>query len=119
MSGSFAISSRPTRIRRCGGSPGTATDWSASSSPSTVTRGPSSRTWPCSSRGAAGASGAPCSLTVFAALRDRGQPVARLYVDAQNVTDAVHVYEAAGMQVSRRFDVMQKPLAADERGPGP
>ena len=37
--------------------------------------------------------------------------MARLYVDAQNVTNAVRVYEAAGMHVSRRFDVMEKPLA--------
>ncbi len=36
--------------------------------------------------------------------------VARLYVDAQNVTNAVRVYEAVGMHVSRRFDVMEKPL---------
>jgi mycothiol synthase len=55
----------------------------------------------------------------FADLRDRGQSVARLYVDAQNVTNAVRVYEAAGMHVSRRFEVLQKPLAPEERGPGP
>lgn len=47
----------------------------------------------------------------FMSLRERGQKIARLYVDAQNVTSAVHVYEAAGMRVSRRFDVMQKALA--------
>jgi len=35
----------------------------------------------------------------------------RLYVDAQNVTGAVRVYEAAGMHVARRFDVLEKPLA--------
>ena len=50
-------------------------------------------------------------LAAFAVLRDRGQTAARLVVDAQNVTNAVRVYEAAGMHVSRRFDVMQKPLA--------
>jgi len=50
-------------------------------------------------------------LTAFATLRERGQTVARLYVDAQNVTNAVRVYESAGMHVSRRFDVMEKPLA--------
>lgn len=50
-------------------------------------------------------------LAAFAALRDRGQAVARLYVDAQNVTNAVRVYVAAGMRVSRRFDVMEKPLS--------
>ncbi len=47
----------------------------------------------------------------FATLRDRGQTLVRLYVDAQNVTDAVRVYEAAGMHVARRFDVLEKPLA--------
>lgn len=50
-------------------------------------------------------------LAVFRTLRERGQPVVRLMVDAQNVTSAVRVYEAAGMHVSRRFDVMEKPLA--------
>ena len=50
-------------------------------------------------------------LAAFETLRDRGQTVARLYVDAQNVTNAVCVYEAAGMHVDRRFDVMQRPLA--------
>jgi len=49
-------------------------------------------------------------LAAFATLRQRGQSVARLYVDAQNVTNAVRVYEAAGMHVSRRFDVMEKSL---------
>ncbi len=47
----------------------------------------------------------------FATLRDRGSTVVRLYVDAQNATGAVHVYEAAGMHVARRFDVLEKPLA--------
>ena len=50
-------------------------------------------------------------LAAFATLRERGLTVVRLYVDAQNVTNAVCVYEAVGMHVSRRFDVMQKPLA--------
>lgn len=49
--------------------------------------------------------------TAFETLRDRGQTVARLYVDAQNVTNAVRVYEAAGMHVCRRFDALQKSLA--------
>jgi mycothiol synthase len=48
--------------------------------------------------------------TAFATLRERGQTIVRLYVDAQNVTNAIGVYEAAGMRVARRFDVMQKPL---------
>ena len=50
-------------------------------------------------------------LEAFGALRERGQSVARLMVDAENVTNAVRVYEAAGMHVSRRFDVLEKPLA--------
>jgi mycothiol synthase len=50
-------------------------------------------------------------LAAFAKLRERGQTMARLMVDAQNVTDAVRVYEAAGMHVSRRFDVMERALA--------
>jgi len=45
-------------------------------------------------------------LAAFGTLRDRGQTLVRLYVDAQNVTNAVAVYEAAGMHVARRFDVM-------------
>jgi len=49
--------------------------------------------------------------TSFATLRERGQTIVRLYVDAQNMTNAVRVYEEAGMHVSRRFDVMQRSLA--------
>ena len=49
-------------------------------------------------------------LAAFASLRERGQTVARLYVDAQNVTHAVRVYEASGMHVSRRFEVLEKVL---------
>lgn len=50
-------------------------------------------------------------LAAFATLKGRDQTVARLYVDAQNATGAVRVYEAAGMHVSRRFDVMERALA--------
>jgi mycothiol synthase len=50
-------------------------------------------------------------FAAFATLRDRGQTVVRLHVDAQNATGAVRVYEAAGMHISRRFDVLEKPLA--------
>jgi mycothiol synthase len=50
-------------------------------------------------------------FAAFSTLRGRGQTIVRLYVDAQNVTNAVRVYESAGMHVSRRFDVMEKPLA--------
>ena len=47
----------------------------------------------------------------FCELRRRGETVVRLDVDAQNVTGALRVYEAAGMRVRRRFDVMGKRLA--------
>lgn len=50
-------------------------------------------------------------LAAFATLRERGQTIVRLYVDAQNVTNAVRVYESVGMRVARRFDVMEKTLA--------
>jgi mycothiol synthase len=46
----------------------------------------------------------------FAALRERGQTVVRLYVDERNVTGAVRVYEAAGMHAARHFDVLEKSL---------
>jgi mycothiol synthase len=49
-------------------------------------------------------------LAAFGILRERGQKIARLFVDAQNVTNAVRVYEAAGMHVARRFDVLEKRL---------
>ena len=55
--------------------------------------------------------GVALMLAAFATLRERGQTVARLYVDAQNITGAVRVYESAGMHVDRRFDVMERPLA--------
>ena len=54
----LAISRGPTRTRRCGASPGTATGWSDSSSPPTRDEGASSTTSPCASRGEAEASGA-------------------------------------------------------------
>jgi mycothiol synthase len=50
-------------------------------------------------------------LAAFQTLRERGQSVVRLMVDAQNVTGAARVYESAGMGVARRFDVLEKPLA--------
>ncbi|HZL64360.1 MAG TPA: GNAT family N-acetyltransferase [Thermoleophilia bacterium] len=52
-------------------------------------------------------------LAAFGTLHDRGQTVVRLYVDAQNVTNAVAVYEAAGMHVARRFDVMSRTVARE------
>ena len=50
-------------------------------------------------------------LAALRTLAARGETIARLYVDAKNVTNAVRVYEAAGMHVARRFDVLEKPLA--------
>jgi mycothiol synthase len=44
------------------------------------------------------------------ALWARGERVTRLYVDAQNTTGAVRLYERAGMHVARHFDVYEKPL---------
>jgi len=49
-------------------------------------------------------------LSAFDAFRVRGHGVARVLVDAQNVTNALDVYEAAGMRVSRRFAVMRRAL---------
>jgi mycothiol synthase len=50
-------------------------------------------------------------LLTFTCLAARGNEVARLFVDAENPTGALRVYERAGMHVERRFDVMEKPLA--------
>jgi mycothiol synthase len=52
-------------------------------------------------------------LAAFGTLRDRGHSAVRLYVDAQNVTGAVAVYEAAGMHVARRFDVMSRTVGRE------
>jgi mycothiol synthase len=43
---------------------------------------------------------------------DRGQTVLRLFVDAQNTTGAVGLYEKAGLRVVRRFDCLRKDLRA-------
>jgi mycothiol synthase len=51
-------------------------------------------------------------LEEFRALAARGVTVVRLYVDAQNPTGAVALYERAGMRVARRFDVLVKRLTA-------
>ena len=48
----------------------------------------------------------------FRELAARGTAVARLFVDAQNETGAVAVYERAGMVVSRRFATYGKTLPA-------
>ena len=51
----------------------------------------------------------PSGDRVHDAPPDCSEAIARLSVDVQNVTE-VRVYEAAGMRVSRRFDVTQRPL---------
>ena len=54
-------------------------------------------------------------LEEFRALASRGVTVVRLDVDAQNATGAVELYERAGMQVARRFDVFEKKLTPAAR----
>lgn len=49
-------------------------------------------------------------LEEFRALSARGVTVVRLFVDGQNATGAVELYEKAGMHVARRFDVLEKKL---------
>lgn len=48
----------------------------------------------------------------FRLLAERGQRVVRLFVDAQNATGAVGLYEKAGLRVVRRFDCLRKDLRA-------
>lgn len=50
-------------------------------------------------------------LEEFRMLAVRGVTVVRLFVDGQNATGAVALYERAGMRVARRFDVLEKRLA--------
>jgi len=54
--------------------------------------------------------GSALLLAEFRALAARGATVARLFVDAQNETGAVALYERAGMAVARRFTAFGKPL---------
>ena len=49
-------------------------------------------------------------LRGFDALRGRGLVTARLNVDAENVSGATRLYEAAGMHVDRQYDAMAKRL---------
>ena len=46
----------------------------------------------------------------FRAFARRGVTPVRLYVDAQNPTGALALYQRVGMRVERRFDVLSKPL---------
>ena len=61
-------------------------------------------------RGSGHGVGRALLLGDLALLAARGARVVRLMVDAQNVTGAVRVYEHAGMDVERRFEVFSKPL---------
>lgn len=56
--------------------------------------------------------GSALLLAEFGALAARGATVARLFVDAQNETGAVAVYERARMVVARRFRAYGKKLPA-------
>jgi ribosomal protein S18 acetylase RimI-like enzyme len=49
-------------------------------------------------------------LHSFNAYWDRNQKSVRLGVDAENLTDAVRLYEKAGMHVQRRYDVYELEL---------
>lgn len=46
----------------------------------------------------------------FRELQARGRPRVTLGVDAENTTGAVRLYERAGMRVSRRYDIVERPL---------
>ncbi len=50
-------------------------------------------------------------LEEFRTLAARGVTVVRLFVDGQNATGAVALYEKAGMRIARHFDVLAKRLA--------
>jgi len=56
--------------------------------------------------------GSALLLAEFRELAARGATVARLYVDTQNQTGAVALYERAGMVVARRFTAYGKTLPA-------
>jgi mycothiol synthase len=47
---------------------------------------------------------------IFRLLGERGRATARLWVDAQNVTGALRVYERAGMRTVRHILVFERPL---------
>lgn len=47
---------------------------------------------------------------IFRLLGDRGRATARLWVDAQNTTGALRVYERAGMHEARHIFVFERPL---------
>jgi ribosomal protein S18 acetylase RimI-like enzyme len=49
---------------------------------------------------------------VFRLLAERGCAAVRLWVDAQNTTGALRVYERAGMRQERHIMAFQRPLAS-------
>ena len=49
-------------------------------------------------------------LEIFRLLGDRGLSPVRLFVDVQNITGALRVYERAGMRVERRLEALQRVL---------
>lgn len=49
----------------------------------------------------------------FRVLQEQGYPLADLEVDSENRTNAVGLYERAGMRVHRRFPILRKALRGD------
>ena len=74
-------------------------------------------TSPCAGRGAAAVSASALLLEEFRALAARGVTVVRLFVDAQNATGAVALYERAGMRVARRFNVVREEACRARSAP--
>jgi mycothiol synthase len=58
-------------------------------------------------------------LTALQAFAARGETRAGLGVDAQNPTDAVRLYERAGMRQAWRADIYELPLPGNGSGPPP
>lgn len=54
--------------------------------------------------------GAALLSEVFGLLAARGHTLVRLFVDVQNITGAIRVYERVGMRAERRFEAYEKPL---------
>lgn len=61
--------------------------------------------------------GSALLLEAFAALHRLGRDDVSVWVDAQNETGAVRLYEAAGMSVWRRFGVFRQDIAARKGRP--
>jgi GNAT superfamily N-acetyltransferase len=54
--------------------------------------------------------GSALLVEAFRLLGDRGERIARLFVDAQNATGALRVYERMGMRVERRIEALDRAL---------